>query len=230
MKYKCHLLAGNLCQSQRRFPFASNKDITAKPTTRVFKQSRTQCLCDIPPLEPNPPSIKCQYHTHPNHTRTLQNKTKIHRSYHYLTPSLTYRPPPSNPIINIIIQSSMCHQNYTTYTTCTHTYPSYKTPCKEANLPTKYRQHCKPFLTPRVSASGLGKVDAVDVKWSKFRIPDERRQDKEGICPDCAVRLAGEMGGRLFRRREEDEISQREREREDNEREKEKGREEGWIG
>jgi hypothetical protein len=106
----------------------------------------------------------------------------------------------------------MCHQNYTTYKTCTHTYPSHKTPCAEANLPTKYRQHCKPFLTPRPSASG--KFDAVDAEWSKLRIPDERRQQREGICPDCAVTLAGEMGGYLRRREVVDGI-EKERERED---------------
>lgn len=125
----------------------------------------------------------------------------------------------------------MCHQNYTTYTTCTHTYPSHKTPCLEANLPTKYRQHCKPFFTPRTGSgqslrSGSGKAEAVDAQWSKFRIPDERRHEREGICPDCAVRLCGEMGGFLRERevvdsKEEEEVV---REREHSERKKGKGR------
>jgi hypothetical protein len=100
-------------------------------------------------------------------------------------------------------------------------------------MPTKYREHCKPFLTPRSTSSGSGKVDAVDAEWSKFRIPDERRHEREGICPDCAVRLAGEIGG-LFRRREVDDLQEREREREreDNEGKngggKGKGKGSGW--
>lgn len=91
----------------------------------------------------------------------------------------------------------MCTQNYTTYKTCTHTYPSHKTPCPEASLPTKHRQNCKPC--PRIAAE--------TISWSnsKYRIPEERREEKDGICPDCAEALRGEMG-RVFRRREEEAI------------------------
>ncbi|KAJ5160907.1 uncharacterized protein N7482_007911 [Penicillium canariense] len=82
----------------------------------------------------------------------------------------------------------MCQQLYVTYTSCTHTYVGRKERCEEAGLPTKYREYCKPRTEP--------------VAWRKYRISEERREEKAGICPDCAISLQKEMV-RLFRGREQ---------------------------
>ncbi|KAJ5369716.1 uncharacterized protein N7496_005808 [Penicillium cataractarum] len=135
----------------------------------------------------------------------------------------------------------MCTQNYITYKTCTHTNPSHKTPCPEAGLPTQYRQNCK--LAPRISPedgarTGTGtRITVESMLWSnsKYRIPEDRREEKDGICPDCAGALRGEMG-RVFRRREEEavregviEMEKREKERQrEMEKEKEKEKGGGW--
>jgi hypothetical protein len=68
--------------------------------------------------------------------------------------------------------------------------------------------------------------------WSRsqYRIPDDRREEKDGICPDCAGALRGEMG-RVFRRREEEAVREGMIEMEkEREREKENGEGKGSSG
>lgn len=129
----------------------------------------------------------------------------------------------------------MCHQTYTTYLNCQHTYPTHKTPCPEAKLgvPTRLRTNCLPL--PRGDASV-----AVDETWRKYRIPERLREEVEGICADCAGRLGREMGlvlrgweieGGIGMHRE-DEMERveagEEEEEEKKEREKEKESASGW--